>query len=126
MDAAKLFAQQTISSCRHELPSADPATQRDFELMRTCEARAKRFGLNVVSAFEEWSDAKLGMKGGSILEAVRFYNAHHLGLHTKLLKDVADEFTAAKEAAGISHAYPVQLRSATEECRAWCKHRFVS
>ena len=21
--------------------------------------------------------------------------------------------------------YPVQLRSATEECRAWCKHRFV-
>ena len=22
-------------------------------------------------------------------------------------------------------AYPVQLRSATEECRAWCKHRFV-
>jgi hypothetical protein len=21
--------------------------------------------------------------------------------------------------------YPVQLRSATEECRGWCKHRFV-
>jgi hypothetical protein len=22
--------------------------------------------------------------------------------------------------------YPVQLRSATEECRGWCKHRFVT
>jgi integrase len=120
LDAAKLFAQQTISSCRHELPSADPVTQRDFELMRTCEARAKRFGLNVVSAFEEWSDAKMGMKGGSILDAVRFYNAHHLGLPTKLFKDVADEFTAAKEAAGISHAYRRSLR----HYLSWLKRDF--
>ena len=110
MEAAKLFAQQTLSSCRHELPSADPATQRDFELMRACEARAKRFGLNVVSAFEEWSDAKLALKGGSILDAVRFYNAHHLGLPTKLFRDVADEFVFAKEAAGISQAYRRSLR----------------
>lgn len=22
--------------------------------------------------------------------------------------------------------YPVQLRSATEECRGWCKHRFIT
>jgi hypothetical protein len=22
--------------------------------------------------------------------------------------------------------YPVQLRSATEECRGWCKHRFLT
>ena len=27
VDAAKLFAQQTLSSCRHELPAADPVTQ---------------------------------------------------------------------------------------------------
>ena len=101
LDAAKLFAQQTISSCRHEVPSANPATQRDFELIRTCEARVKRFGLNVVSAIEEWSDAKLGMKGGSILDAVRFYNAHHLGLPAKLFKELADEFSAAKEAAAL-------------------------
>ncbi len=110
VDAAKLFAQQTLSSCRHELPAADPVTQRDFELMRSCEARAKRFGLNMVSAFEEWSDAKLGMKGGSVLDAVRFYNAHHLGLPTKLFTDAADDFTAAKEAAGISQAYRRSLR----------------
>ncbi len=110
IDAAKLFAQQTISSCRHELPSTDPVTQRDFELMRTCEARAKRFDLNMVSAFEEWSDAKLAMKGGSILDAVRFYNATHAGLPTKLFKDVADECFAAKQAAGISEAYRCNLQ----------------
>ena len=110
MDAAKLFAQQTISSCRHELPCADPATQRDFDLLRACEARAKRFGLNMVSAFEEWSDAKLAMKGGSILDAVRFFHANHAGLPNKLFKDVADECFAAKEAAGISHAYRRCLR----------------
>ena len=110
VDAAKLFAQQTLSSCRHELPSADPATQRDFDLMRSCEARAKRLGLSMVSAFEEWSDAKLAMKGGSILDAVRFFNASHAGLPNKLFKDVADECFAAKEAAGISWAYRRSLR----------------
>jgi len=120
LNAAKLFAQQTLSSCRHELPAADPATQRDFELLRACEARAKRFGLNVVSAFEEWSDAKLGMKGGAILDAVRFYNAHHLGLPTKLFRDVADECIAAKEAAGISHAY----RRSLKHYLSWLKRDF--
>ena len=120
VDAAKLFAQQRLCSLRNEPAAADPATQRDFELMRTCEARAKRFGLNVVSAFEEWSDAKLGMKGGSILDAVRFYNAHHLGLPTKLFRDVADECIAAKEAAGISLAYRRSLR----HYLSWLKRDF--
>ena len=40
LDAAKLFAQQTLSSLRNEPAASDPATQRDFELMRACEARA--------------------------------------------------------------------------------------
>jgi hypothetical protein len=44
-----------------ELSSANPATRRDFELMPSSEVRAKLFGLNVVSAFEKWSDGKLGM-----------------------------------------------------------------
>jgi integrase len=120
MDAAKLFAQQKLGSLRNEPVTSDPVTQRDFELMRTCEARAKRFGLNVVSAFEEWSDAKLGMKGGSILDAVRFYNTHHLGLPTKLFKDVADECIAAKEAAGISLAY----RRSLKHYLSWLKRDF--
>ena len=43
-------------------------------------------------------------------DAVRFYNAHHLGLPTKLFRDVADECIAAKEAAGISTVYRRSLR----------------
>lgn len=119
-DAAKLFAQQKLSSLRNEPVTLDPATQRDFELMRGCEARAKRFGLNLVSAFEEWSDAKQGMKGGSILDAVRFYTAHHLGLPTKLFRDVADECIAAKEAGGISIVYRRSLR----HYLSWLKRDF--
>ena len=38
LDAAKLFAQQTGSSCQHELRDRSPATLRDFELF----ARARR------------------------------------------------------------------------------------
>jgi hypothetical protein len=110
MDAAKLFAQQTISSCRHELSSTEPASHRDFELLRSCEARAKRFGLSMVSAFQEWSDAKLALKGGSIFDAVRFFNANHAGLPNKLFKDVADECFEAKDSAGISHVYRRCLR----------------
>ena len=45
MEAAKLWAQQVSSSCRHELPNNGPATFRDFEILRACDARAKRYGL---------------------------------------------------------------------------------
>ena len=55
LEAAKLFAQQIHSMCRQEAPDLNPVTYRDFEMMRECEARARRFGLSLVSAFEEWS-----------------------------------------------------------------------
>ena len=105
LDAAKLFAQQTTSSCQHELRDKSPATLRDLELFRACEARTKRFGLTLTSAVEEWSDVKTSVKGGSILDAVRFYNAHHGGLPNKPFGLVADECLAAKVAAGVSLVY---------------------
>jgi len=105
LDAAKLFAQQTSSSCQHELPDKNPATLRDLELFRACEARTKRFGLTLTSAVEEWSDAKTSVKGGSILEAVRFFNAHHSSLPSKSFGVVADECLSAKVASGVSLIY---------------------
>ena len=41
MDAAKLFAQQKLGSLRNEPTASDPATQRDFELMRMCDTSYK-------------------------------------------------------------------------------------
>lgn len=110
LDAAKLFAQQTTSSCQHELRDQSPATLRDLELFRACEARTKRFGLTLTSAIEEWSDAKTSVKGGAILDAVRFYNAHHAGLPSKSFGVVADECLAAKTAAGVSFVYRRSLK----------------
>ncbi len=110
MEAAKLFAQQIHVALLREVPDPDPVTHRDVELLRECEARAKRFGLSLVSAFEEWSDAKAMVQGGSISEAVRHYTAHHLGLPNKLFSRVADECLAAKEACGISFEYQRSLR----------------
>ena len=49
LEAAKLFAQQIHSVCRQEAPDLSPVTYRDFEVMRECEARAKRFGLSLVA-----------------------------------------------------------------------------
>ena len=110
IEAAKLFAQQIHSMCRQEAPDLNPVTYRDFEMMRECEARARRFGLSLVSAFEEWSHAKATVKGGSLPDAVRYYNAHHLGLPNKSFAVVADECLAAKEASGISFDYRRSLR----------------
>ncbi len=110
MEAAKLWAQQVSSSSRHEQPDNGPATFRDFEILRACDARAKRYGLTLTSAFEEWSDAKTSVKGGSILDAVRFYNTHHAGLPSKSFTEAADEFLAAKEAMGISFDYRRSLK----------------
>jgi hypothetical protein len=117
LDAAKLFAQCVHSAVAHELPDTSPATFRDFEIMRACEARARRFGMTVISAFEEWSDAKATLKGGPILDAVRFYNAHHAGLPNKPFAAVADECLAAKEAAGISFVYRRSLKHYLERMK---------
>lgn len=110
LEAAKLFAQQIHCMCRREAPDPSPVTYREFEVMRECEARAKRFGLSIVSAFEEWSYAKATVQGGSIPDAVRYYNAHHLGLPNKSFAAVADECVEAKEASGISLEYRRSLR----------------
>src|SRR5439155_17508790 len=110
LDAAKLFAQRKSSSFQNELPDSREVSYRDVEIMLACEGRAKRFGLGLVSAFEEWCDAKSALKGGSLPDAVRFYNAHHAGLPNKTFAAVADECLSAKEAAGISEVYQRSLK----------------
>ncbi len=109
--AAKLFANQTTCTLRQDAPSPEPASFRDFELIRACEAKAVRHGLNLVSAFEEWSDAKQAMNGRPILDAVRFFNTHHSGFTEMPLIAAADEFFAAKKAMSISIPYTKSLRS---------------
>ena len=57
-------------------------------------------------------------------------------LEAVLFFDEADSLLSRRVAMGESCAtsinqnrnapYPVQLRSDTEECRAWAKHRFVN
>ena len=53
-------------------------------------------------------------------EALAFY--HRLRVANRALGCDFFEGVVMKRA---DSAYPVQLRSATEECRGWCKHRFL-
>lgn len=105
LDAAKLFAQQRSTALRNTKQALPEVGLREIELFRACEARVSRFGLTVPVAIEEWSAAKAAMNGGVLLDAVRFYNAHHTGLANKTLREVAEECIRAKEAASLSPVY---------------------
>jgi hypothetical protein len=74
----------------------------------------------VVSAFDEWSDAKGAMKEGSILDAVRFYNAQHLGLPTKLFHIWRTNVLLRRSLQGISIVYRRSLR----HYLSWLKRDF--
>jgi hypothetical protein len=86
------------------------ASLRDVETLWACEARSQRFGLTLVAAFDEWFAAKSALNGGSVIEAARFYSAHHTGQPDKSFAVVADEFYSAMAAAGASFVYCRSLR----------------
>jgi integrase len=105
MESAKFFAQQRSALLRNKAVGLPEVNAREIELYRACEGRVSRFGLTVPVAIEEWSAAKAGMNGGLLLDAVRFYNAHHSGLPNKTLSEVADGCIRAKESANLSPVY---------------------
>src|SRR5207302_11284178 len=106
IQAAKLFAQQRSAFWRNKPNVVSAEVElREIEIFRGCENRVSRFGLTTAVAIEEWSAAKAAMKGGSLMDAVTFYNGHHTGLPNKTLREVAGEFIRAKEAAKVSSIY---------------------
>jgi hypothetical protein len=69
IENAKFFAQQKTLSLRNEGKAVGEASLRDVETLWACEARSQRFGMTLVTAFEEWFAAKSALNGGSVTEA---------------------------------------------------------
>ena len=79
--------------------------------------------------------ARLGFTNGLLMEAVALIPAERADSHAEALA-FYQRLRVANRALGCDFfegvvmkradsPYAMQLRRATEECRGWCKHRFV-
>jgi hypothetical protein len=63
MDEARMIAQQTNIRLLNGWTVGDEATRRDLEMLRHCEGLAKRFGVTLAAAIDEWVSARCVVEG---------------------------------------------------------------
>ena len=103
---ARLVAQQTSVRLTNGGCVADEATKRDIEQLRHCEGVARKFGVTLTAAMDEWLSARSALTEGSLVDAVRFYQAQRSDLRAvKTIVQVADEFIASRRTSGLSDIY---------------------
>jgi integrase len=106
MDEARMIAQQTTVRLLNGFTVGDEATRRDLEMLRHCEGLAKRFGVTLAAAIDEWVSARSAVEGITLSDAVRFYQANRTDLLTACsIKRAADEFVESLRAKGVSDIY---------------------
>ena len=106
LDEARLVAQQTTVRLTNGLTTGDEAMKRDLEILRHCEGQAKKFGVTLAAAMDEWVRARTAVVGITLSDAVRFYQANRTDLLTvKSIAQVADEFVESRRASGVSDIY---------------------
>jgi len=110
MSAAKLFAQQKTVALANGLPDLSTASQRDIEILKSCEALVERFGSSITAAIEEWANARQLLSGTPLSDAARFYTSHHAAIKPITVASAVDECIAAKTAAGFSLVYQATLK----------------
>src|SRR5579872_5548336 len=70
------------------------------------------YALSLDTALAEWREAKELLKGGSLVEAVRYYVSKKvMNVPAKPVKDVLEEMIKAKRAEGCSERYIQDLES---------------
>ncbi len=112
LDAAKLHAHAQVSS----LSKGEAEVTRLSGAERLVYVRAREtiaeFGLSLDSVAVEYRDAKRLMRGGSLLEAARYYAAQRLqDIPRKTVTEVFDEMLKAKREEGLSERYLNDLDS---------------
>jgi hypothetical protein len=106
MEEARLIAQQITVRLTNGWSGNDEATKRDIELLRHCEGTAKRFGVTLTAAMDEWASARKTAGEIPIADAVRFYAASRADLiAVRTIAQVADEFLESRSASGVSDVY---------------------
>ncbi len=103
---ARMVAQQTTVRLTNGGCVADEATKRDIEQLRHCEGVARKFGVTLTAAMDEWLSAKSALTDGTLVDAVRFYQAQRSDIRAvKTVAQVAAEFIASRRASGLSEVY---------------------
>lgn len=112
LNLAETHATTKVTSQAHgELDILQLTGEERLAYVRAKEALAE-FNLAVDSAAIEYRDAKRLLRGGSLLEAARYYSEHRLyDLPRKTVAEVFEELLKAKRAEGLSERYLQDLDS---------------
>jgi len=111
IDEAKMVAQQTTVRLQNGWTAGEETTRRDLEILRYCEGLAKRFGVTLAAAMDEWVSARSAVEGITLSDAVRFYQANRKDLLAVCpISRAADEFVESLRSKGVSDIY---VRNAT-------------
>ncbi len=112
LEEAKLHAHSQVNClARGEAEVVHLSGEERLAYVRAREAVAE-FGLAVDSAAVEYRDAKRLIRGGSLLEAARYYAAHRLHeIPRKTVTEVFTEMLTAKREEGLSERYLADLDS---------------
>jgi integrase len=106
MDEAKMVAQQISVRLTNGWSLGDEVTRRDIEILRHCEGLARRHGVELVAAVEEWASARKSAGPIPLADAVRFYAANRTDIFpSRTVAQVADEFVESLRAKGLSATY---------------------
>lgn len=112
LDAAVLEAQAKVSSLsRGEAEILRLSGEERLAYLRARDA-IQEFGLALDTAASEYRDAKRLVRGGSLIEAARYYaDQQLLDLPSKTVETVYQEMLKAKREEGLSERYIQDLES---------------
>ena len=119
MNEARIVAQQITVRLSNGWIVGDEVSKRDLELFAHCEALAKRHGVSLAVAMDEWAGARQIVGQISIMDAVRSHMAGIGNLSAvKSVSQVAKEFVASRRIRGTSDAY---VGNCTAHTDRFCK-----
>jgi integrase len=112
LSAAELHARSKVNSLSMgEAAVIQLSGEERLAYLRAKQALAE-FGLAVDSAATEFRDARRILGGLSLLEAARYYAAHHLQKpSTKTVSEIFEELIEGKRSEGLSERYVEDLES---------------
>ena len=106
MEEARMVAQQITVRLANGWEVGGEVTKRDLELLRYCEKQTSKFGVTLAAAIDEWISIRNAVKGITLSDAVRFYEANRTDLlKVKNTAQVAAEFVKSRARTGVSAAY---------------------